>query len=63
MVLFVNGCVRKNSRTLKLAQSVLERVADVIQIKAEGLDIWGSNPTEILEQAKGGGMNSWDYLG
>ena len=28
MVLFVNGCVRENSRTLELAQSVLEHVSD-----------------------------------
>ena len=31
MVLFVNGCVRENSRTLELAQSVLEHVSDVIE--------------------------------
>ena len=31
MVLFVNGCVRENSRTLELAQSVLERVSDAIE--------------------------------
>ena len=28
MVLFVNGCVRENSRTLKLAHTVLESIAD-----------------------------------
>lgn len=31
MVLFVNGCVRENSRTLELAQSVLEHVSDEIE--------------------------------
>ena len=31
MVLFVNGCVRENSRTLELAQSVLERMSDTIE--------------------------------
>ena len=31
MVLFVNGCVRENSRTLELAQSVLENIADSTQ--------------------------------
>ena len=31
MVLFVNGCVRENSRTLELAQAVLESVSDVIE--------------------------------
>lgn len=28
MVLFVNGCVRENSRTLELARSVLQRISD-----------------------------------
>ena len=27
-------------------------IADVRLVKAEGLDIWGNNPVEILEQAK-----------
>ena len=31
MVLFVNSCVRENSRTLELARSVLERVSDTIE--------------------------------
>ena len=31
MVLFVNGCVRENSRTLELARAVLERVSDEIE--------------------------------
>ena len=31
MVLFVNGCVRENSRTLELAQSVLESMPDTIE--------------------------------
>ena len=31
MVLFVNGCVRENSRTLELAGSVLERISDTIE--------------------------------
>ena len=31
MVLFVNGCVRENSRTLELAQAVLERVSGQIE--------------------------------
>ena len=31
MVLFVNGCVRENSRTLELAQAVLEKVSDKIE--------------------------------
>ena len=31
MVLFVNSCVRENSRTLELAQSVLECVTDEIE--------------------------------
>jgi FMN-dependent NADH-azoreductase len=31
MVLFVNGCVRENSRTLELAQAVLEQIPDVIE--------------------------------
>ena len=29
MVLFVNGCVRENSRTLELAQAVLESISDI----------------------------------
>ena len=28
-------------------------ISDVFLVKAEGLDIWGANPREILEQAKG----------
>ena len=31
MVLFVNGCVRENSRTLELAQAVLEKVSGEIE--------------------------------
>ena len=31
MVLFINGCVRENSRTLELAQAVLAKVTDTIQ--------------------------------
>ena len=31
MVLFVNGCVRENSRTLKLAQTVLESISDTLE--------------------------------
>lgn len=31
MVLFVNGCVRKNSRTLELAAAVLEKLPDVVE--------------------------------
>lgn len=31
MVLFVNGCVRENSRTLELAQSVLECMSDTVE--------------------------------
>ena len=27
-------------------------ISDVLLVKAEGLDIWGNNPAEILEQAK-----------
>ena len=44
MVLFVNGCVRKNSRTLELAQAVLEKISgDVEEVRLypdgpEGLD-------------------------
>lgn len=33
MILFVNGCVRKNSRTLELAKAVLEKeVGDIIEV-------------------------------
>ena len=44
MVLFVNGCVRENSRTLELARAVLEKISgDVEEIRLypdgpEGLD-------------------------
>ena len=31
MILFVNGCVRENSRTLELAQAVLAKETDVIE--------------------------------
>ena len=31
MVLFVNGCVRENSRTLELAKAVLEHVSDAVE--------------------------------
>ena len=31
MILFVNGCVRENSRTLELAQAVLEKETDAIE--------------------------------
>ena len=31
MVLFVNGCVRENSRTLELVQAVLESIADTTE--------------------------------
>ena len=31
MVLFVNGCVRENSRTLELAQAVLERISENVE--------------------------------
>ena len=31
MVLFVNGCVREKSRTLELAQTVLERVSGPVE--------------------------------
>ena len=31
MILFVNGCVRENSRTLELAQAVLARETDTIE--------------------------------
>ena len=27
-------------------------ISDVVLVKAEGLDVWGANPAEILEQAK-----------
>ena len=27
-------------------------IPEILLVKAEGLDIWGANPTEILEQAK-----------
>ena len=44
MVLFINGCVRENSRTLELARAVLEKISgDVEEIRLypdgpEGLD-------------------------
>ena len=46
MVIFVNGCVRENSRTVKLAQAVLESISDTDTIEEirlypngpEGLD-------------------------
>ena len=44
MVLFVNGCVRKNSRTLELANAVIAKISDTIEEVrlypngAEGLD-------------------------
>lgn len=31
MILFVNSCVRENSRTLELAQSVLENISDTME--------------------------------
>ena len=31
MVLFVNGCVRENSRTLELGRAVLEHIADQVE--------------------------------
>ena len=31
MILFVNGCVRENSRTLELAQAVLEHMTDTVE--------------------------------
>ena len=31
MILFVNGCVRENSRTLELAQAVLENESDAVE--------------------------------
>ena len=31
MILFVNGCVRENSRTLELAQAVLEKESDAVE--------------------------------
>ena len=31
MILFVNGCVRENSRTLDLAQAVLSKLEDTVQ--------------------------------
>ena len=31
MVLFVNGCVRENSRTLELARTVLESISDTME--------------------------------
>ena len=31
MILFVNGCVRENSRTLELAKAVLERAGEPVQ--------------------------------
>ena len=40
MVLFVNGCVRENSRTLELAQSVLENIAD----SAEEIRLYPNGP-------------------
>ena len=31
MVLFVNGCVRENSRTLELARAVLENLSEPVE--------------------------------
>lgn len=64
MILFINACVRKQSRTLKLARKLLDKlneeikevilantfygIEDVHQIKAEGLDIIGADVDAIL---------------
>ena len=49
MVLFVNGCVRENSRTLELAQSVLEHIsadaAEEVRLYPDGPD--GLNAEEL----------------
>lgn len=39
MVLYINACVRKESRTNRLAKAVLERLGEYEEIKLETLDI------------------------
>ncbi len=63
-ILFIDACVRPNSRTRALAQVVLQNldglvlaknfygIKDVQNIFAQGLDIAGNNAKAILEEAK-----------
>ena len=46
MVLFVNGCVRKNSRTLELAHAVLENIPD----EMEEIRLYPDGPEGLTEQ-------------
>ena len=55
MILFVNACVRTDSRTLKLAKALISKfqgdVQEVKLIKAVGLDIYGADPEGIIREA------------
>lgn len=50
-LLYVNACVRENSRTNILAENFYG-IKDISYIKAEGLDILGADTEKILETAK-----------
>ena len=55
MTLFINACVRKESRTKRLADRLLEKLGgegeDVRLVKAVGLDLAGADPEAILRDA------------
>ena len=49
-ILFINACVRPNSRTLALAKTFYG-IEDVQCVKAEGLDVYGADVSALLEEA------------
>ena len=53
MVLFVNGCVRENSRTLELAQAVLEKIPgdrEEIRLYPDGPDGLDAEKLQLRDQ-------------
>ena len=50
MILFVNACVRRKSRTLRLAEGYYG-IPETELIQATGLDIDGADAEGILAQA------------
>ena len=54
-ILFINACVRENSRTLELARCILDKLngeMGEINLEQENLDIDGNDATELIDKAK-----------
>ena len=62
MVLFVNGCVREDSRTLELARAVLEKLPDAVEeicLYPDGPD--GMDPVELRLRDELRAENQYDH--